>query len=294
MLQLDPAYPVLWRSPTVLQFGLDAVVVIDDPAPWQERLLRELEQGIAEAAWEPTALALGAPRGAAREFVGLIAPALMRPPSARRRIILQVSDPFPAAQSDAVAAGLRSTGLDVEQRTWFGAQTPSAHHVDATVVLAHHLIEPRRVAALMAQDMPHVPIVFTGGAADVGPLVVPGQTACLACIAEYRRDDDPTWPHVAAQLIGRSLPEVATSLGLEAGITAARLLSDVARHPAKPPSIAARTSHSVRIREQCLHRCLSVHRPHAECRCRSLAETSTVVVHAFPATMTPTAFALPA
>ena len=30
------------------------------------------------------------------------------------------------------------------------------------VVLAHHVVEPRRAAALMARDIPHVPLVFTG------------------------------------------------------------------------------------------------------------------------------------
>jgi hypothetical protein len=34
----------------------------------------------------------------------------------------------------------------------------------------------------------------------VGPLVVPGRTGCLHCGDLHRRDADPRWPRLAAQL----------------------------------------------------------------------------------------------
>lgn len=36
----------------------------------------------------------------------------------------------------------------------------------------------------------------------VGPLVVPGHTSCLRCLSLARSDRDPSWPSLAAQLVG--------------------------------------------------------------------------------------------
>lgn len=299
MLRLDPAYPPVWRSPTTLQFGLDPVAVIEDPRPWQQRLLRELEQGIAEAALEPIAVALGAPDRAAHTFVLSIAGALRHTPHPRRTVTLQLPDPFSPAHAEAVAHGLRSTGLEVRLETWFGAQSEVRRSDEVSVVLAHHVIEPRRVGPLMAADVPHLPVVFTGVGAQVGPLVVPGATACLVCISEHRRDDDTAWPSVAAQLLGRTAPEVRESLALEAGIAAARLLSEGVDHRAPRPATPWQSAplpqtHSLLIRADSLHRSIHAHQPHEACRCRSLAENATAVDHGSLVTMTATAYARPA
>ena len=140
----------------------------------------------------------------------------------------------------------------------------------------------------MGGDVPHLPVVFNGTGAEVGPYVRPGQTACLACVAAHRRDADPAWPLVAAQLIGRSIPEMDAAIACEAGIVAARLISEGDRHAAR------QTTHSLTLRAGSLHRTSRAHRPHADCRCRSLAETGRAADLVDLAPTTATAFARPA
>jgi hypothetical protein len=289
MLRLDPAHPPLWRSATTLQFGADAVAVIDDPEPWQQRLIRELESGIPDAALDPIAMALGAPEHAAVAFVRRIARALTVPPAPPLRVFLQTPDGFPRARVTVVAGALASTGIDVSEVTWFAAPGESVRaSARVVVVLAHHLIEPGRAAALMGGDVPHLPLVFTGTGAEIGPYIVPGRTACLACIAAHRRDADPAWPQLAAQLLGRSAPLVSDALTVEASLVTAHLISAAARNPRRP------LHHSLTLREDSLHRSMRAHRPHAACRCRSLEGTATAAAPEFPPTRTARAFARPA
>ena len=51
MLRLDPSHPPVWRSAGALQFGAEPVAVLDDPAPWQLRVIRELERGVPDGAF---------------------------------------------------------------------------------------------------------------------------------------------------------------------------------------------------------------------------------------------------
>ena len=102
MLRLDPAFPPLWRSATTLQFGTEAVVVIDDPSTWQQRLIRELEGGIPDAALDPVAQALGAPADAAEAFVRRIRRALTH--AMRPEIAVSSSLAAPASVTSSVAS----------------------------------------------------------------------------------------------------------------------------------------------------------------------------------------------
>jgi hypothetical protein len=47
---------------------------------------------------------------------------------------------------------------------------------------------------------PHLVATVRQETGVVGPLVVPGVTSCLRCAEAWRRDDDPAWPRLAAQL----------------------------------------------------------------------------------------------
>jgi len=287
MLRLDPAFPPLWRSAHTLQFGADAVAVVDDPTPWQQRLIRELERGIPDGALDAVAVAFGAGEGAADLFVGGIAGALQQPAPPPRRIALQTPDGYDRAHVATVAGALESAGMDVSEITWFGAPGETVPDSIPVVVLAHHLVEPRRVAALMLHDVPHVPLVFSGATAEVGPFILPGRTPCLACLAAHRCDADPAWPQLAAQLLGHA-PVIGDALAVEAAFVAARLISEGERNRQQP------RCHSLTLREGSLHRSMRAHRPHAACRCRSLGGTVTAAVPAYRATTTATALARPA
>lgn len=289
MLRLDPAHPPLWRSATTLQFGADPVAVVHDPTPWQQRLVHELVRGIPEDTLDPLAESFGAPERAAGAFVRRISRALTTVSPARaRRLTLQVPTDFPAVHADAVADALAASGSEIAIAAWHDAPREVIPDASPVVILAQHIVHPRRAALLMAADVPHIAIVFGGAGAEVGPYVRPGRTACLACIAAHRRDADPSWPLVAAQLIGLPLVEWDAATACEAGIVAARLISEGEHHPSR------QATHSLRLRAGSLHRTSRPHRPHAECRCRSLAGTATAAGPADLAPTTAPVFARPA
>jgi bacteriocin biosynthesis cyclodehydratase domain-containing protein len=70
--------------------------------------------------------------------------------------------------------------------------------------------------------IPHLVATVRGQTGIIGPLVVPGVTSCLHCADLYRRDADPRWPRLAAQLTAvESPPSGATVTCLLAAATAA-------------------------------------------------------------------------
>lgn len=77
----------------------------------------------------------------------------------------------------------------------------------AATVLVGDGPEPDRlvVDSLMRRDQAHLIVRTSGTAATVGPLVLPGTTACLRCHDLGRRDRDPLWPNVLAQLVSLRL-----------------------------------------------------------------------------------------
>lgn len=283
MLRLDPAHPPVWRTPTTLQFGADAGTLLTDPAPWQLRLVRELEHGVPPAALDPIATALGAPDGGGDALVKRLHRVLERARHPAPRVALMLPDGWPAEAMGWLADALSAGGATVTAP----AELLGTRGVIA-VVVASRVVEPRRVAGLMVHDIPHLPAVFTGTAVEVGPFVDPGRTACTTCIAQRRHDADPAWSAVAAQLAQGGIAPLDRGLVYEAGLAAARLIDDAARHPHR------NSSPSVLLRPDHVHRMTRMHRPHAECRCRSLGGTATADDPAIPAPRTATAYARPA
>ncbi|SFE65732.1 ThiF family adenylyltransferase [Blastococcus tunisiensis] len=62
------------------------------------------------------------------------------------------------------------------------------------------------VAGFHRSGVPHLVATVRGETGVVGPLVVPGMTSCLHCADLHRRDADPRWPRLAAQLTAREPP----------------------------------------------------------------------------------------
>jgi len=260
MLRLAPSAPPLWRTPSSLQFGPDAVARVDDVTPWQEQVLEALVEGVPDAMLVPLAASHGAPTGEAELFLETIRPALdgmtPRAPSVR----LELPPGMHYAEAQTLTAGLRDAGLTVGSPQ----PGPAGTGGEAVVIVAHRLVAPHQAAHLLADDITHLPIELSGDKVSVGPLVIPGTTACLACLHAHRRDDDPGWPLVAAQLLGRDPTATAPGLLLEAAVLAAHLLR----------SGAGSRSRSVSISAQSVSRQWHWHRAHPECLCRQGADGS--------------------
>ncbi|MFH7338330.1 TOMM precursor leader peptide-binding protein [Streptomyces sp. KHY 26] len=59
--------------------------------------------------------------------------------------------------------------------------------------------DPRAAEPLLASGTPHLYAGVVEGTGVVGPLVLPGETACAGCLHEARTDRDPAWPRLLAQ-----------------------------------------------------------------------------------------------
>ena len=68
------------------------------------------------------------------------------------------------------------------------------------------------VAGLHDAGVPHLVATVRGRTGVVGPLVVPGVTSCLRCADLHRRDADPRWPLLAAQLTAGTAPAGGSTL----------------------------------------------------------------------------------
>jgi bacteriocin biosynthesis cyclodehydratase domain-containing protein len=61
-------------------------------------------------------------------------------------------------------------------------------------------VEPLVGDHLLRGGTPHLLVGVRETTAVIGPLVVPGESACLRCLDLRRADRDPAWPLIAAQL----------------------------------------------------------------------------------------------
>jgi bacteriocin biosynthesis cyclodehydratase domain-containing protein len=100
---------------------------------------------------------------------------------------------------------------------------------DLTVLVADDVVDCRRGDDLVRHDVPHLAVVVSPDRVVVGPLVLPGRTPCLRCLDLHRRDRDPGWPQVVAQLLSgqvrrdRGRAETASATAA-AGIAALQVL----------------------------------------------------------------------
>ena len=96
--------------------------------------------------------------------------------------------------------------VDAVRRVAPGARVgpPAARPVPDLCVLADASApDPVRVAALHRDVVAHLPVRLRDDTGVVGPLVLPGRSACLGCVELHRSARDPGWPTVAAQLVDR-------------------------------------------------------------------------------------------
>ena len=99
---------------------------------------------------------------------------------------------------------------------------PSDASPDLVVLARAWAASDPLVAGIQRAGVPHLVATVRGETGVVGPLVVPGVTSCLRCADLHRRDADPRWPRLAAQLTaGDAPPSGATVTCLLTAVTAA-------------------------------------------------------------------------
>jgi len=117
-----------------------------------------------------------------------------------------------------------STGRPRNQQTGTGRRgkpgkaPPSMALPDLAILVGRHPMERR--ASLMRDHVPHLAVAADEAIGVVGPLVIPGRTACLRCLDLARAERDPAWPLILAQLEGREPDPCACDAPLAAAVAA--------------------------------------------------------------------------
>ena len=194
ILKLDPRWPLAWRTPTSVQIGVDPIrVLLEEVTLTDERMLAALAVGISRPGLE----LIG--RTDTQPFLDQLQPVLLTVQKAEvpRTVVITGSGPF----VDQLANALGHHGIQVlvaPQSADFPSTTP-----DLAIAVGHYVMHPELRGHWLRRDVPHLPVVFADSAVTIGPLIEPDRGACLVCMELHRRDDDPAWPAVATQLLGR-------------------------------------------------------------------------------------------
>jgi hypothetical protein len=83
---------------------------------------------------------------------------------------------------------------------------PSGTSADLVVLARPWAASDPLAAAFHRAGVPHLVATVRGQTGVVGPFVVPGVSSCLHCADLHRRDADPGWPTMAAQLTATEPP----------------------------------------------------------------------------------------
>lgn len=221
ILKLNPDVPMVWRSPSSLQFGVEKPVArLDEVSSTQEQLIAALVTGATRPGLKVIANAAGARDSEVTELLGLLRPVLARPsaPTAGTVSIIGTTATAARLRATVAAAGLTLTAPDA--------------HADLGLMVCHYVVEPQLFGYWLGRDIPHLPIVFTDTGVTIGPFIEPGTGPCLYCLERHRTDADASWPAIASQLWGRTSPAEVPQVTSEVAALATRLLTRRLNEPA--------------------------------------------------------------
>lgn len=250
-IRIDPSIPVVWRDSETVQFGLD---------PERARL-GPLDlvgaRGVAELVRGTSLARLASIVGgehAARDLIDSCGAVFHRVP---RPTLPRLAVVGVAPATDTVA------------RTWVGSTRStvvagsscdlSATDVDFVVLVSHYVVSPIDVQPWLGRDIAHCAIVFGESSVRVGPVVIPGETACIRCVELAHIDADPAWSAVAPQLWRRTASADSVELAIHAAA------ESLGMYPMGG-------GYSVRIDSLTLARAVSPHELHPACGCRTIPD----------------------
>ncbi|MEV5652136.1 TOMM precursor leader peptide-binding protein [Nocardia sp. NPDC052254] len=208
---LHPRVAVLRRPSGAVQLGWDPehAVVLDPPDVPADAVLTfvRLLDGLRshpQILWEAGRSGVGgaAATGLLRDIdtAGL----LVWPHSRRTRVrSVHVHGRGPLA--DTLSTDIRRLGIKPTHTHEYRCGSADSLGVTDLVLLTDALVpSPELVSILLLRRIPHLQVRIRDGHGVIGPLVLPGGTSCLRCADLTRTDFDAEWPHLAAQLLGRT------------------------------------------------------------------------------------------
>ncbi|VXB14499.1 hypothetical protein [Nocardioides sp. AX2bis] len=215
--RLRPGAPVLLRDAGLLQVGLDPpslALLADTPAV--RALLARLRTGCPEpalgpgadpdqvTAWQRLHQALllvpdpGGETGASGPGT-FTATAAWAGPRAAERLAARSSTLVRVVGPAALVEPVTRLGVIGGLRIDAADGSPQGDEPGLVVVLHEGEARRRQHDDLQAAGLPHLPVWWRGGLPHVGPLVVPGVTACLRCLDAQESEADPRRPLLVEQ-----------------------------------------------------------------------------------------------
>lgn len=110
---------------------------------------------------------------------------------------VDLRDPAETGWEDLAVGGLRATDVGSPRAAALGERLRSSGSAQqpALVVLTDEV--PEQLARVLVRDrVPHLAVRAEGLVGVVGPLVLPGRSSCLRCLALVQEAIDPDWPHL--------------------------------------------------------------------------------------------------
>jgi bacteriocin biosynthesis cyclodehydratase domain-containing protein len=147
----------------------------------------------------------------------------------------------------------------------------TAARPDLAVLTAR--LPPELQAELMRDRIPHLVVSASEAIGIVGPLVMPGRTACLRCLDLLRTDHDPAWPLILAQLADRAPGPLSCDAPLAAAV-AAQATSQALAFIDVTPSAVAVTNGTLELVLPGWQWRRRTWPPHPECSCGSHARAT--------------------
>ena len=184
--------------------------------------------------------------------------------------------------SGDVGRRLAHAAAEAVHRVSPGARTACPPRPDLVVLLGAGALDAAGVQHLVQDDVPHLGVLVRDDDVVVGPVVLPGRSACLHCldlhrcdVDLHRCDVDPLWPGVLRQLVtdrptARPVPVPALTQ-VAAGITALMALAQLDGRGTAPGSTATVSLPFGAVR-------WGRWAPHARCGCVGLPDAGTEVL----------------
>jgi hypothetical protein len=124
-------------------------------------------------------------------------------------------------------------------------------------------------ATLSRDQVPHLVASASEAIGVVGPLVLPGRSACLRCLDLTRAERDPAWPLILAQLAGHTNADPAACDAVLAAMVAAQATAQALAFIDRGPAAVAVISGTLELVLPDWQWRRRTWQPHHECACRS-------------------------
>lgn len=153
----------------------------------------------------------------------------------------------------------------------------SINRLDAALIIAQQVIDPRRYASWQNRNVPHLAITFSVTEVLISPVVIPGSSPCLMCFELNRAQADESWPALAPQLAKSALRfDDVASRWFASGLAIRQLLSVLDRSIVEPGLPAFDRGYRLDLVDQRISELNWPRLP--SCQCSSAANAKTLTV----------------